>query len=125
MRGSHIIPFAIGRQLRLCGTFAWLIWAFVLLDNGSSGVTIITIMNIHNRPKLLGVANLNDKGQLVIPKDAREYLGIGPGDRVMITTAPNFKAIIIARPEDFEEKLQNMMANTVDALGAVRKELKK
>ena len=95
------------------------------MNRGIISVTIITIMNIKNRPRLLGVANLNEKSQLVIPKEAREFLGIGPGDRVMITTAPNFKAIIIARPEDFEEKLQKMMANTVEALGAMRKELKK
>lgn len=78
-------------------------------------------MNINNRPKLLGVANLNEKGQLVIPKEAREFLGIGPGDRVLITTAPFFKAIVITRPEDFEAQLQTMMANTVEALGAMRK----
>jgi len=82
-------------------------------------------MNIKNQPKLLSVANLNEKGQLVIPKEAREFLGIGPGDRVLITTAPFFKAIVIARPEDFEAHLQNMMANTVETLGDMQKELKK
>jgi AbrB family looped-hinge helix DNA binding protein len=82
-------------------------------------------MNIKNQPKLLGVANLNEKSQLVIPKEAREFLGIGPGDRVLITTAPFFKAIVIARPEDFEAHLQSMMANTVETLGDIKKEFKK
>jgi AbrB family looped-hinge helix DNA binding protein len=82
-------------------------------------------MKTNNRPKLLGVANLNEKSQLVIPKEAREFLGIGPGDRVLITTAPFFKAIVIARPEDFEAHLQTMMANTAEAIGDMRKELKK
>mgnify|MGYP001560711823 len=82
-------------------------------------------MNINKRPKLLGVANLNEKSQLVIPKEARDFLGIGPGDRVLITTAPFFKAIVIARPEDFEAQLQKMMANTAETIGNMRKELEK
>jgi AbrB family looped-hinge helix DNA binding protein len=82
-------------------------------------------MNNINQPKLLGVAHLNEKGQLVIPKEAREFLGIGPGDRVLITTAPFFKAIVIARPEDFEAQLQNMMVNTEKTIGAMRKKLEK
>jgi AbrB family looped-hinge helix DNA binding protein len=82
-------------------------------------------MNSFNRPKLLGVARLNDKGQLVIPKEAREFLGIGPGDRVLITTAPFLKAIVIARPEDVEAQLQQMMSETKMTIGAVRKKLNK
>jgi AbrB family looped-hinge helix DNA binding protein len=86
---------------------------------------IITIMNDINRPKLFGVARLNEKGQLVIPKEAREFLGIGPGDRVLITSAPFFKAIVIARPEDFEAQLKEMMSHTAETIGDMRKELKK
>jgi AbrB family looped-hinge helix DNA binding protein len=71
------------------------------------------------------VARLNEKSQLVIPKEAREILGIGPGDRVLIATAPFFKAIFIARPEDVEEHLQKMVANTEKTIGVVRKKLKK
>jgi AbrB family looped-hinge helix DNA binding protein len=88
-------------------------------------ITIITIMNNNNLPKLLGVAHLNEKCQLVIPKEAREFLGIGPGDRVLITTAPFFKAIVIARPEDFEAQLQSMMSDTAETIGDMKKELKK
>ena len=88
-------------------------------------ITIITIMNILNQPRLIGVARLNEKSQLVIPKEARALLGIGPGDRVLIATAPFFKAIFIARPEDVETQLQNMMSDTEKTIGIVRKKLKK
>jgi AbrB family looped-hinge helix DNA binding protein len=81
-------------------------------------------MNSFNQPKLLGVARLNEKGQLVIPKEAREFLGIGPGDRVLITTAPFLKAIVLARPEDVEAQLQSMMSDTKKSITAVRKKLK-
>ena len=88
-------------------------------------VTIITNMKTMNQPRLLGIARLNEKGQLVIPKEAREYLGIGPGDRVLIAAAPFRKAIMIARPEDVEAQLQMMVANTEKTIVAMRKKLKK
>jgi AbrB family looped-hinge helix DNA binding protein len=87
-------------------------------------VTIITIMNMISQPKLIGVAHLNQKSQLVIPKEARELLGIGPGDRVLIVAAPFLKAILIARPEEVEEHLQNMVSNSEKTIGAMRKKLK-
>jgi AbrB family looped-hinge helix DNA binding protein len=82
-------------------------------------------MTIINQPKIIGVARLNEKSQLVIPKEARELLGIGPGDRVLITTAPFMKAIVIARPEDVEAQLQSMMSDTEKTIGIVRKKLNK
>ncbi|MCX6003551.1 MAG: AbrB/MazE/SpoVT family DNA-binding domain-containing protein [Chloroflexi bacterium] len=88
-------------------------------------VTVITIMNIINQPKLIGIAHLNGKSQLVIPKEARRLLGIGPGDRVLIAAAPFLKGILITRPEDVEEHLQKMVSNTEKTIGVVRKELKK
>jgi AbrB family looped-hinge helix DNA binding protein len=88
-------------------------------------VTIITNMKMMNQPRLLGIARLNEKGQLVIPKEAREFLGIGPGDRVLIAAAPFRKAIFIARPEDVEEQLQTMVANTEKTIVAMRKKLNK
>lgn len=88
-------------------------------------ITIITIMNIINQPRLIGVARLNEKSQLVIPKEARDILGIGAGDRVLIATAPFFKAIFIARPEDIEAHLQGMMSDTRKTISAVRRKLNK
>jgi len=77
------------------------------------------------QPKIIGVARLGEKSQLVIPKEARELLGLGPGDRVLITTAPFLKGIVIARPEDVETQLQTMMSDTEKTIGIVRKKLKK
>lgn len=33
---------------------------------------------------LFGVCKVNDKGQIVIPKDAREVFGIKPGDSLIL-----------------------------------------
>jgi AbrB family looped-hinge helix DNA binding protein len=75
--------------------------------------------------KIIGIARIGEKGQMVIPKEARELLGIGPGDRVLIMSAPFLKAIVIARPEEVEAQLQDMMSDTESTIGLVRKKLKK
>ena len=81
-------------------------------------------MNTPNQPKIIAVGRLNEKSQLVIPKEARELLGIGPGDRVLFSTAPFMKAIFIARPDDVEAQLLGMMSSAEKAIGDVRKKLK-
>lgn len=76
-------------------------------------------MNIIPKPTLLAIAQLNEKSQLVIPKEAREAIGIGPGDRVVVALAPFGKALVITKPESLEEQLQQMMLmqqNTKDEI---------
>jgi AbrB family looped-hinge helix DNA binding protein len=81
-------------------------------------------MNPIDQPKIVGVARLNEKSQLVIPKEARDLLGIGPGDRVLISVAPFLNAIVIARPEDIENHLLRMVSDTEKTIGQVRDKLK-
>jgi AbrB family looped-hinge helix DNA binding protein len=82
-------------------------------------------MNMMNQPRIVGMGRLNEKSQVVIPKEAREILGVGPGDRLLITVAPFFKGLIIARPEDIESHLQQMISNNEKTIGAVRKKISK
>lgn len=87
-------------------------------------ITIITIMNIFPKPKLIAIGQLNEKSQLVIPKDARDAIGIGPGDRVVIALAPFGKAIVIAKPEDLERHLSEMVSSADESANDVRKAMK-
>jgi bifunctional DNA-binding transcriptional regulator/antitoxin component of YhaV-PrlF toxin-antitoxin module len=73
---------------------------------------------------LLGVAHLNEKSQLVVPKEAREILGVGPGDRVILLVPPFVKGILIARPEEIETHLQNAISKTEQTIRNVRKKMK-
>lgn len=66
-------------------------------------------MNIHPKPKLLAIAQLNEKSQVVIPKEARDAIGIGPGDRVVVALAPFGKALVITKPESLEEQLNKIV----------------
>lgn len=78
-------------------------------------------MNFFPKPKLLAVGQLNDKSQLVIPKEAREAIGLGPGDRVIIALAPFGEALVIAKPAQLEEHLKRMVGMTEE----IKQEMKK
>ena len=78
-------------------------------------------MNFLPKPKLLAVGQLNEKSQLVIPKEARDALGIGPGDRVIIALAPFADALVIARPEEVENHLRKMVGASEELQDEINK----
>jgi AbrB family looped-hinge helix DNA binding protein len=80
-------------------------------------------MNFLPKPKLLAVGQLNEKSQLVIPKEAREAIGIGPGDRVIIALAPFGKAIVIAKPEELERHLNDLVVSTQESSADIKRAL--
>ncbi len=65
-------------------------------------------------PKILGTASLNEKGQLVIPAEARHKLGLSPGSRVVIMSSSQKPALILFKAEEVEA----MVKNLTDALGS-------
>ena len=51
-----------------------------------------------SKKHLFGVVTVGEKGQIVIPKEARELFNIQPGDTLLILGEEN-KGLIISRPE--------------------------
>ena len=51
-----------------------------------------------NSRRVFGTAKVGDRGQIVIPKEARELFNIQPGDTLLIFGEEN-KGLIISRPE--------------------------
>ena len=51
-----------------------------------------------NFRRVFGTAKVGDRGQIVIPKEARELFGIQPGDTLLILGEEN-KGLIVSRPE--------------------------
>lgn len=56
------------------------------------------ILGKANARRVFGTAKVGDRGQIVIPKEARELFRIKPGDTLLILGEEN-KGIIISRPE--------------------------
>lgn len=60
-----------------------------------------------NSRKVFGTAKVGDRGQIVIPKEAREFFDIQPGDTLLIL-GDETTGIIVSRPEvlsDFANKI--------------------
>ena len=47
---------------------------------------------------IFGTAKVGDRGQIVIPKDAREFYGIRPGDTLLIL-GDEENGMIVTKPE--------------------------
>ena len=75
-------------------------------------------MDSNHFPKILGTATLNEKGQLVIPAEARSDLGLDPGTKVVIMKSPRKSALIVIKAEHVE----GMIKNLSDALNDIKKE---
>ena len=51
-----------------------------------------------NTKRVFGTAKVGDRGQIVIPKEARELFGIKPGDTLLIL-GEEHTGLVISRPE--------------------------
>lgn len=65
--------------------------------------------------RVFGTAKVGDRGQIVIPKEARELFGIKPGDTLLILGDEEM-GLIVSRPEvlsDLADKILNTAAKEV------------
>ena len=69
------------------------------------------ILGKGNNQRVFGTAKVGDRGQIVIPKEARELFGIMPGDTLLILGEAD-TGLIVSRPEVLNN-LANQILNTV------------
>lgn len=71
------------------------------------------ILGKGNSKRVFGTAKVGDRGQIVIPKEARELFNIRPGDTLLILGEEN-KGLIVSRPEllrDLADQIFNTEEN--------------
>lgn len=56
------------------------------------------ILGKQNSQRIFGTAKVGDRGQIVIPKEARAFYGIQPGDTLLIL-GDEETGLIVSRPE--------------------------
>ena len=56
------------------------------------------ILGKTNTRRVYGTAKVGDRGQIVIPKEAREFFNIRPGDTLLILGEED-TGLIVSRPE--------------------------
>ena len=67
-------------------------------------------MKIAPAPKgkyAFGVVTLSERGQIVIPKEARDVFGLKPGSRLIVLGDEN-EGIALMKAEEFEERIRLM-----------------
>ena len=69
------------------------------------------ILGKQNTHRVFGTAKVGDRGQIVIPKEARELFGIKPGDTLLILGETD-TGLIVSRPEILND-LANQILNNV------------
>ena len=65
-----------------------------------------------NSQRVFGTAKVGDRGQIVIPKEAREFFGIEPGDTLLIL-GKSETGLIVTRPETLND-LANHIFDSVE-----------
>jgi len=70
------------------------------------------ILGKANAQRIFGTAKVGERGQIVIPKEAREFFGIEPGDTLLIL-GKSQTGLIVTKPETLND-LANQIFKTVD-----------
>ena len=60
-----------------------------------------------NTPRVFGTAKVGERGQIVIPKEAREFFGIEPGDTLLIL-GKSETGLIVSKPEALNDLAQKI-----------------
>ena len=68
------------------------------------------ILGKSNARRVFGTAKVGDRGQIVIPKEAREMFGIQPGDTLLIV-GESETGLIVSRPEALNDLADQLLNN--------------
>ena len=60
------------------------------------------------KDKFIGVAKVGEKGQIVIPKEAREMFNINPGDSIVVLCDKE-KGIALLKSDFMEESINEII----------------
>ena len=70
------------------------------------------VLRMKKARHIFGTAKVGDRGQIVIPKDAREFYGIHPGDTLLIL-GDEENGMIVTKPE----VLSSLAEKILDQIG--------
>jgi AbrB family looped-hinge helix DNA binding protein len=60
------------------------------------------------KDKFVGISKVGEKGQIVIPKEAREMFNINPGDS-MVVLCDKKRGMAIVKSEVLEDKIEKII----------------
>ena len=75
-------------------------------------------MSLHDK-KLYGTATVGTKGQVVIPSDARDEIGIKTGDRLYVVGSSSKKFVGFIREEQLRQLIEHITDNVEEYKAAL------
>lgn len=63
-----------------------------------------------SKQRVFGTAKVGDRGQIVIPKEARDFYGISPGDTLLLL-GDEETGLIVTRPEVLNNLASQILNN--------------
>ncbi len=70
--------------------------------------------------KFWGTATVGSKGQVVIPAEAREAVGIKSGDKLLAVGNPARKGVAFVKAEVVEKKLKDIQSGLIEVQNLTR-----
>jgi AbrB family looped-hinge helix DNA binding protein len=70
--------------------------------------------NTKHESTILGVVTVNDKGQVVIPADARSAIDLNTGDKLLVMMHPTHEGVLLMKPDGLESYARQMLERLSD-----------
>ena len=70
----------------------------------------VIMSDVNQFRHIYGTVKVGDRGQIVIPADARKDLGIKPGDVLLVLTGRNRRGLAIVKADDVKELMTKIMS---------------
>jgi len=67
-------------------------------------------------PKLIATVTVGERGQIVVPTEARNSLNIKPGEKLLVFLAPGNNALLVTKPDAFENMAKKFQQHITDSL---------
>ncbi|MGC8971781.1 MAG: AbrB/MazE/SpoVT family DNA-binding domain-containing protein [bacterium] len=64
--------------------------------------------------KFYGIATLSERGQLVIPQEARVDFDLNPGDKLIFMKVRNFPGLILIKADQIMNLLSNLTKDLIE-----------
>lgn len=77
--------------------------------------------NTKHTHAILGIVTVNDKGQVVIPADARTATNIQTGDKLLVMIHPSNEGIFLMKPDGVEAFARQMLEQVSDARDSIKR----
>ncbi len=68
------------------------------------------------KPMFMGSTHVGERGQVVIPVEARRALDINPGDRLVVFLPPGHKGVVLVKVATMQAAIDAMMRTFMASL---------